>query len=71
MKADGSDEEQVTFGADVQHDGRYSPDGTMVIFARAPEPRGPWQIGVVRLDGEGEFIQLTKEGSNAQPDWTR
>ena len=68
--ADGKNWEQVTFGADVQHDARYSPDETMVLFSRAPSPEGPWQICVKRLDGdEDEFVPLTKEGSNLLPDW--
>jgi TolB protein len=63
--------EQVTFGADVQHDARYSPDGSMIVFCRAPTPEGPWQICVKNLDADDNlnFIQLTKEGSNLLPDW--
>jgi Tol biopolymer transport system component len=68
--ADGKSGEQLTFGADVQHDARYSPDGTMIIFCRAPSPEGPWQICVQRRDGgEDEFVTLTKDGSNLLPDW--
>ena len=67
---DGKNWEQLTFGADVQHDARYSPDGTMILFCRAPAPEGPWQICVQKLDGdEEEFVQITKEGSNLLPDW--
>jgi formylglycine-generating enzyme required for sulfatase activity len=67
---DGKNWEQLTFGADVQHGARYSPDGTMILFCRAPAPEGPWQICVKRLDGdEEEFVQITKEGSNLLPDW--
>ena len=67
---DGKGEDPLTSGADVQHDARYSPDGTMILFCRAPNPNGPWQICVQRLDaGEGEFVALTKEGSNQLPDW--
>ena len=67
---DGKNWEQLTFGADVQHDARYSPDGTMILFCRAPAPEGPWQLCVKRLDGdEDEFVQLTSEGSNLLPDW--
>jgi formylglycine-generating enzyme required for sulfatase activity/Tol biopolymer transport system component len=69
---DGSNWEQLTFGADVQHDARYSPDGTMILFCRAPAPEGPWQICVKRLDGDDEeFVQITKESSNLLPDWHR
>ncbi len=67
--SDGKDAEQITFGADVQHDGRYSPDGTMIVFTRAPSPEGPWQICVMRLDGSEDFVRLTSEGSNSLPDW--
>jgi formylglycine-generating enzyme required for sulfatase activity len=67
---DGQGWEQLTFGADVQHDARWSPDGTMILFCRAPAPEGPWQICVKRLDGDDEeFVQLTREGSNLLPDW--
>jgi TolB protein len=70
INLDGSDWEQMTFGADVQHDARYSPDGSMILFCRAPTPEGPWQICVKTIDGdESDFIQLTKEGSNLLPDW--
>jgi len=70
INLDGSDWEQMTFGADVQHDARYSPDGSMILFCRAPTPEGPWQICVKAIDGdESDFIQLTKEGSNLLPDW--
>lgn len=68
--ADGKDWEQVTFGADLQHDARYSPDGSMIVFCRAPSTEGPWQICVSRLGGdELDFIALTAEGSNLSPDW--
>ena len=47
-----------------------SPDGTMILFCRAPAPEGPWQICLKKLDAdEEEFIQLTKDGSNSLPDW--
>ena len=62
--------EQLTFGADVQHDARYSPDGSMILFCRAPAAEGPWQICVRRLDGDDDdFLQITREGSNLLPDW--
>jgi Tol biopolymer transport system component len=68
---DGKNWEQLTFGADVQHDARYSPDGSMILFCRAPSPEGPWQICVKRLDGDddADYVPITKEGSNLLPDW--
>lgn len=62
--------DQLTFGADVQHDAHYSPDGSMILFCRAPSTEGPWKICVKRLDGDDEeFAQITTQGSNQQPDW--
>jgi formylglycine-generating enzyme required for sulfatase activity len=70
VDVDGKNWEQLTYGADVQHDARYSPDGTMILFCRAPAPEGPWQICLRRLDADPEeFVTLTREGSNLQPDW--
>ena len=69
VKVDGGGSEPVTFGANVQHEGRYSPDGTMLLFARAPTPEGPWQLCVRRLDGGEDFVPLTREGSNFMADW--
>jgi formylglycine-generating enzyme required for sulfatase activity len=70
VDVDGKNWEQMTFGADVQHDACYSPDGTMILFCRAPSPEGPWQICVQRLDAdELDFVPLTHEGSNLLPDW--
>jgi formylglycine-generating enzyme required for sulfatase activity len=69
VELDGKSSEQVTFGNDFQHDARYSPDGGMIIFARANDAQGPWQIWVQKLDDEDSAVQLTTEGSNLQPDW--
>ena len=68
--ADGKDWEQETDGADVQHEGEYSPDGSTFVFCRAPTSDGPWNICVSRIGDENmDFVQLTTEGSNLQPDW--
>jgi len=70
LGVDGKNWEQLTFGADVQHDARFSPDGTMILFCRAPAPEGPWQICLKRLDGDEEdFVPLTRDNSNLLPDW--
>jgi len=71
LEADGRNWEQVTFGADVQHDARYSPDETMFVYCRAPSPEGPWQICVKKFDSDDfDFAQVTSEGSNSLPDWS-
>jgi TolB protein len=67
---EGESEEQLTFGADIQHDARYSPDGSMAVFCRAPTPEGPWQLWIVDLDSDNlDVMQITREGSNRLPDW--
>jgi formylglycine-generating enzyme required for sulfatase activity/Tol biopolymer transport system component len=72
MELESGTEEQVTFGADVQHDARYSPDSTMIVFCRAPTPEGPWQLSITDLESENlDTIQITHEGSNSLPDWHR
>jgi Tol biopolymer transport system component len=71
MGIDGKDNEAVTFGADIQHDGRYSPDGRYLLFARAPAAEGPWQVCVADLQSDDlDSVVLTKEGSNSLPDWS-
>jgi len=63
-------EEQLTFDADIQHEARYSPDGSMIVFCRAPSMQGPWQICVTDLDSDNlDCIQITHEDSNRLPDW--
>ncbi len=70
MGLDGKGEEPVTFGADIQHDGRYSPDGRHLLFSRAPAAEGPWQICVADLESDDlDSVVLTKEGSNSLADW--
>jgi formylglycine-generating enzyme required for sulfatase activity len=65
-------EEQVTFGADIQHDARYSPDGSMIAYCRAPSEEGPWQIWITDLESDDLVsMPITSRGSNRLPDWHR
>ena len=67
---DDRSEEQVTFGADIQHDARFSPDGSMVVYCRAPSEHGPWQLWVTDLKSDDlNSVQMTHVGSNRLPDW--
>ncbi|MBM4091039.1 MAG: hypothetical protein FJ276_16700 [Planctomycetes bacterium] len=62
-------EEQLTFGADIQHDARYSPDGSLLVFSRAPASEGPWQIWLLDLNSDDlDTIPITHDGSNRLPD---
>ena len=67
---DDAVEEQVTFGADIQHDARFSHNGSMFVYCRAPTPEGPWQLWITDLESDDlDSIQITKQGSNRLPDW--
>ncbi|MBI2479030.1 MAG: PD40 domain-containing protein [Planctomycetia bacterium] len=56
-------EEQVTFGADIQHDARFSPDGSMIVFCRAPSEDGPWQMWITDLNSDDlDSVQITGQG---------
>jgi len=67
--SDGS-EEQVTFGADIQRDGRFASDGSMFVYSRAPTEDGPWQIWITDLESDDlDSIKITNQGSNRLPDW--
>ena len=71
LNLDGRNWEQLTYGADIQHDARYSPDGSMIVFCRAPAADGPWQLCVKQLSSEDDedFTPITTEHSNLLPDW--
>ncbi len=70
VDAKNGSEEQLTFGADIQHDARYSPDGSMIVFCRAPTAEGPWQLCIADLESEDlDVVQITNKGSNRLPDW--
>ncbi len=67
---DDATEEQVTFGADIQHEARFSPDGTMIVYCRAATEDGPWQLWITDLASDDlDAIQITNQGSNRLPDW--
>ena len=66
----GGTEEQVRFGADIQHDARFSPDGAMIVYCRAPSMDGPWQLWITDLASDDlDSIQITNRASNRLPDW--
>ena len=69
---DDAVEEQVTFGADIQHDARFSHNGLMFVYSRAPTENGPWQLWITDLESDDlDSIQITEKGSNRLPDWHR
>jgi TolB protein len=64
----GKNWEELTEGADLQQQACYSPDGSRILFCRAADPAGPWQLYVKDLAGDNS-VQLTRHASNWQPDW--
>jgi Tol biopolymer transport system component len=72
LYTDDETEEQVTFGADIQHDARFSPDGSMIVYSRAPAEDGPWQLWITDLESDDlDAMQITNQGSNRLPDWIK
>ena len=69
IDADGEDEMQLTYGADVQHYSAWSPDGKTIAFCRGPGPDGPWTLAALRLEDEAGRT-LTDKHSTMYPDWT-
>jgi TolB protein len=68
---DGKNWLQLTAGADLQQHARYAPDGARIVFCRASDPDGPWQICLKDIaSADLDFVRLTRHGSNLQPDWS-
>jgi Tol biopolymer transport system component len=68
INLDSSGNRMVTYYGGVQRFGRFSPDGTRIIFCQAPSPEGPWELYAVPVGG-GTPTKLTEGGSDMQPDW--
>jgi len=70
MRASGANPVNLTGDPDPDADPRFSPDGKMLLFCRAPTTEGPWQIWVMDLGGDDRgAVRLTSKGSNYLPDW--
>ncbi len=68
VHCDGSKNRMVTFQAGVQRYGRVNPSGEYIVYCQGISERGPWELYVVRTSG-GYPVQLTREGSDMNPDW--
>jgi len=68
IRPDGTKNRLVTYFGGVQRYGRYSPDGTHIVFCQAPSPQGPWELYVIPAAG-GSPRRLTEDGSDMYPDW--
>jgi Tol biopolymer transport system component len=65
---DGTKNRLVTYFGGVQRYGRFSPDGSHIVFCQAPSPQGPWELYVIPAAG-GTPRRLTEDGSDMYPDW--
>jgi Tol biopolymer transport system component len=68
INPDGTQNRTITYYGGVQRYGRFSPDGSKIVFCQAPSPEGPWELYTV-LVGGGSPIRLTEGGSDMYPDW--
>lgn len=67
-KDDGTGDQQLTFGGDIQHFAAYAPDESMIVYACGPNGEGPWQLFVMRLADEA-VVSLTTAHSCMYPHW--
>lgn len=65
---DGQNEEDLTFGAGIQHQARFSPDGAWVAYTRSNTHEGPWTLYLLRL-ADGVEMAVPFVGSVRYPDW--
>jgi len=65
---DGTGNRPLTYFGGVQRYGRFSPDGSQVVFCQAPSPQGPWELYVIPSAG-GSPRRVTEGGSDMYPDW--
>lgn len=68
INPDGTRNRPLTYYGGVQRYGRFSPDGSRIIFCQAAAPEGPWELYIVSAGG-GAPTKLTEGGSDMQPDW--
>jgi len=68
IRPDGTKNRLITYYGGVQRYGRFSPDGTALVFCQAASPQGPWELYVVPSGG-GPPERLTEGGSDMHPDW--
>jgi len=68
IASDGTGNRLVTYFGGVQRYGRYSPDGTQIVFCQGPSERGPWELYAVPAAG-GPPRRLTEGGSDMYAHW--
>jgi len=68
--SDGKDEEDMTFGAGVQHQAQFSPDGGWIVYTRGNSAEGPWMLHLLRRADGAERV-ITFSGSVRYPDWKK
>ena len=55
IDADGSNQHQLTVTGGIQRRPVWSPDGAAIAYCQGPNPKGPWQMAVIRSDGTRRF----------------
>lgn len=68
MNADGSNVRRLTFGDGMQNCGRWSPDGSRIIFAS--HRGGPVQLVMMRRDGSSQELLVPSDYGGDCGDWS-
>ena len=68
IRPDGTKNRLVTWFGGVQRYGRFSPDGTHIIFCQGTSEKGPWDIYIIPSRG-GTPRKVTTGASDMYPDW--
>jgi len=62
--------EDHIFSTGPGHQFEWSPDGEWIVFTHAVPGIAPREIGIVRSDGSGEVVNLTRSGfHDVSPSW--
>lgn len=68
--SDGKDEEDLTFGGGIQHQGQFSPDGKWIVFTRGNGADGPWSLCLLNL-ADGQERPSPIKDQVRYPDWRK
>lgn len=67
MRADGRNQERLTYSTGENSAPRWSPDGQRIAFMSSRD--GNWEVYTIRADGLAETRMTTNPAADSQPSW--